>query len=75
MLSILVVTRVNAWDRGHTEIFEILPTLPGNVPADIEGLTVGPDGTVYAPSFGYNSIGAVAGPPHLFTSGGDRLRP
>jgi hypothetical protein len=32
-----------------------------------EGLTVGPDGTVYTPSFGINSQGAVPGPPHLFS--------
>ncbi len=32
-----------------------------------EGLTVGPDGTVYTPTFGINSQGAVPGPPHLFS--------
>lgn len=56
-----------AWDRGDTEIFAVVPYLPGNVPVSIEGLTVGPDGTVYTPSFGFNSEGAVAGPPHLFS--------
>jgi hypothetical protein len=35
-----------AWDRGDTEIFTVVPYLPGNVPVSIEGLTVGPDGTV-----------------------------
>ena len=55
-----------AWDRGETEIFAILPDLPGG-PVPSEGLTVGPDGTVYAPSFGINSQGAVPGPPHLFS--------
>jgi hypothetical protein len=55
-----------AWDRGDTEIFAILPHLPGGaVPS--EGLTVGPDGTVYTPTFGINSQGAVPGPPHLFS--------
>jgi len=43
-----------AWDRGQTEIFAVVPYLPGNVP-------------VYTPSFGFNSDGAVAGPPHLFS--------
>jgi sugar lactone lactonase YvrE len=56
----------SAWDRGRTEIFAILPELPGG-PVPSEGLTVGPDGTVYAPSFGINSHGAVPGPPHLFS--------
>ena len=55
-----------AWDRGDTEIFAILPDLPGG-PVPSEGLTVGPDGTVYTPSFGINSQGAVPGPPHLFS--------
>ncbi|HEY1431386.1 MAG TPA: SMP-30/gluconolactonase/LRE family protein [Stellaceae bacterium] len=56
-----------AWDRGDTEVFAVVPYLPGNVPVSIEGLTVGPDGTVYTPSFGFNSEGAVNGPPHLFS--------
>src|ERR1700731_519190 len=56
-----------AWDRGATEIFTVVPYLPGNVPVSIEGLTVGPDGTVYTPSFGFNSKGEVKQPPHLFS--------
>jgi sugar lactone lactonase YvrE len=56
-----------AWDRGDTEIFTVVPYLPGNVPVSIEGLTVGPDGTVYTPSFGFNSKGEVKQPPHLFS--------
>ena len=55
-----------AWDRGNTEIFATLPDLPGG-PVPSEGLTVGPDGTVYTPSFGINSQGPVPGPPHLFS--------
>jgi hypothetical protein len=57
----------DAWERGDTEVFAVVPYLPGNVPVSIEGLTVGPDGTVYTPSFGFNSEGAVDGPPHLFS--------
>jgi sugar lactone lactonase YvrE len=56
-----------AWERGETEIFAVVPTLPGNVPVSVEGLTVGPDGTVYAPSFGFNSTGEVTQAPHLFS--------
>ena len=53
----------------------MVPNLPGRVPVDIEGLTVGPDGTVYTPSFGVNAKGPVAGPPHLFSFRPDgRLR-
>jgi sugar lactone lactonase YvrE len=61
------IVPANAWDRGQTETFAVLPNLPGNMPVPSEGLTVGPDGTVYAPSFGVNSQGAVPGPPHLFS--------
>jgi hypothetical protein len=61
------IAPAKAWDRGHTETFAVLPTLPGNMPVASEGLTVGPDGTVYTPSFGVNSQGAVPGPPHLFS--------
>src|ERR1700722_7223043 len=57
----------NAWHRGHVDIFAVIPNLPGNVPVGIEGLAVGPDGTVYTPSAGFNAKGAVAGPPHLFS--------
>ena len=56
-----------AWDRGDTTIFAVVPYLPGDVPVSIEGLTVGPDGTVYTPSFGFNSKGEVKQPPHLFS--------
>lgn len=66
LLLISTATPASAWDRGHTEIFAILPELPGG-PVPSEGLTVGPDGTVYTPSFNINSKGAVAPPPHLFS--------
>ncbi len=67
LLAISSTAPALAWDRGETEIFALVPYLPGNVPVSIEGLTVGPNGTVYTPSFGFNSEGAVAGPPHLFS--------
>jgi hypothetical protein len=67
LLLICNIAPALAWDRGHAEIFAVVPYLPGNVPVSIEGLTVGPDGTVCTPSFGFNSEGAVAGPPHLFS--------
>jgi sugar lactone lactonase YvrE len=66
LLLVSAATPAGAWHRGHVEIFAVLPDLPGG-PVPSEGLTVGPDGTVYAPSFGINSKGPVAGPPHLFS--------
>ena len=67
LLSMFSIASAFAWDRGATGVFAIVPYLPGDVPVSIEGLTVGPDGAVYAPSFGFNSEGPVAGPPHLFS--------
>lgn len=67
LLLVAAAAPADAWDRGDTEIFAVVPDLPGKVPVSIEGLTVGPDGTVYTPTFGFNSKGAVAGPPHLFS--------
>lgn len=66
-LLFLTVSPARAWDRGQTRTFAVLPKLPGNAPVAVEGLTVGPDGTVYTPTFGINSNGPVAGPPHLFS--------
>jgi sugar lactone lactonase YvrE len=62
-----VVSPANAWDRGQTQPFAVLPNLPGNQPVAIEGLTVGPDGTVYTLTFGINAKGPAAPPPHLFS--------
>jgi sugar lactone lactonase YvrE len=67
LLVFSAVSPANAWDRGQTGTFAVLPNLPGNAPVAIEGLTVGPDGTVYTPTFGINAKGAVPGPPHLFS--------
>lgn len=67
LLLICMVAPAKAWDRGDTEIFAVVPDLPGDIPVSIEGLTVGPDGTVYTPSFGFNSTGEVTATPHLFS--------
>jgi hypothetical protein len=67
LLLVSAATPASAWDRGETDIFAVVPNLPGNVPVSIEGLTVGPDGTVYTPSFGFNSKGEVKQAPHLFS--------
>ena len=56
-----------AWDRGEVETFAVMPEIAPGVAANIEGLTVGPDGKVYAPSFGFNNSGAVSvANAHLF---------
>lgn len=67
-----------AWDRGEFENFATIPAFTPSGPgaacpdgkksctSDIEGVTVGPDGTVYSPSFGFNSDGALGGYGELF---------
>ena len=67
-----------AWDRGEFENFATIPSFTPSGPgaacpdgatsctSDIEGVTVGPDGTVYTPSFGFNSDGALSGYGELF---------
>ncbi len=55
-----------AWDRGEVETFAVMPDVAPGVPSTIEGLTVGPDGNVYSPSFGFNNQGAVGGNGVLF---------
>src|SRR4051794_39255779 len=51
-----------AFDRGHAEIFAVLPAESSGP----EGLTVGPDGNVYVTTFGFNAQGQVPGPSRLF---------
>jgi sugar lactone lactonase YvrE len=68
----------HAWDRGNVENFATIPVLapgsPGPVcpnnaascTSDIEGVAVGPDGSVYSASFGFNSEGSLGGNGVLF---------
>ena len=55
-----------AWDRGNVETFAVMPDITPGVASTIEGLAVGPDGNVYAPTFGFNSKGALQGNSALF---------
>jgi hypothetical protein len=72
-----------AWDRGDFDNFATIPAFAPSGPlascpngakkctSDIEGITVGPDGTVYSPSFGFNSDGALGGYGELFVFAAD----
>lgn len=74
----LATASAEAWDRGEFESFATIPSFAPSGPgaacpngatsctSDIEGVTVGPDGTVYTPSFGFNSDGALSGYGELF---------
>jgi SMP-30/Gluconolactonase/LRE-like region len=63
----------SAWNRGNVQVLTVLPDLlnqPG-VKSSVEGLTVGKDGNIYVPSFGFNTTkpgtpGAPSGPANLF---------
>ena len=58
MIGALATSPASAWNRGNVQVLTVLPDLlnqPG-VKSSVEGLTVGPDGNIYAPSFGFNTI-------------------
>ena len=65
-----------AWDRGPVQTFAVLPAFapqngacPDGAPtcvSDVEGVAVAPDGTIYAPSFGFNKAGTLSGNSELF---------
>jgi sugar lactone lactonase YvrE len=61
-LGLLSSVPAGAWDRGKVETLAMLPASTGSV----EGITVGPDGNVYAPTFGFNTAGPISGPAQLF---------
>jgi SMP-30/Gluconolactonase/LRE-like region len=56
----------SGWDRGEVDVLAVLPDVTPGVQSSVEGLTVGPDGNIYVPSFGYNTKGALTGNAVLF---------
>ncbi len=62
LFLICAAAPVRAWNRGHAEIFAVLP----DGSTGPEGLTVGADGNVYVATFGFNSQGPVGGLGQLF---------
>lgn len=54
------------WDRGHVDVFTVLPDVRPGVQSSVEGLAVGPDDNIYVPSFGFNTTGAITGNAVLF---------
>ncbi len=71
-VSGLTLTPAQAWDRGTTEIFAVLP----DGATGPEGLTVAPSGNVFATTFGFNAAGPVTGLGQLyvFNKNGKLLR-
>ncbi len=70
MLGFVVVllgaAPANAWDRGHVDVLAVLPDVTPGVQSSVEGLTVGADGNIYVPTFGFNTKGALTGNSVLF---------
>jgi sugar lactone lactonase YvrE len=77
-LASFALAPAEAWDRGKVRNFATIPTfIPSGQGAacpdkstsctsDIEGIAVGPDGTVYTSSFGFNAAGALTGNGQFF---------
>jgi len=65
-IGVLAAIPASAWNRGNVQVLTVLPDLlvePGviqpGVKSSVEGLTVGPDGNIYVPTFGFNTTGPV----------------
>src|SRR6266851_387162 len=70
MIGVLAAAPASAWNRGNVQVLTVLPDLinqpqPGTK-SSVEGLTVGPDGNIYVPTFGFNTTGALTGNAVLF---------
>ena len=65
-LGALTAAPAGAWDRGDVDVLSALPDVAPGQPSSVEGLTVGPDGNIYVPSFGFNTTGALSGNAALF---------
>jgi sugar lactone lactonase YvrE len=65
-IGLLTAAPAGAWDRGDVEVLAVLPDATPGQPSSVEGLTVGPDGNIYVPTFGFNAKGALTGSAVLY---------
>ena len=65
-IGILAATPASAWERGPVDVLAVLPDVTPGVQSSVEGLTVGPDGNIYVPTFGFNTTGSLTGNAVLF---------
>ncbi len=66
MIGVLAAAPASAWKRGPVQVLAVLPDVTPGVQSSVEGLTVGPDGNIYVPTFGFNTKGALTGNAVLF---------
>jgi sugar lactone lactonase YvrE len=66
MIGVLSASPASAWKRGDVDVLAVLPDVTPGVKSSVEGLTVGRDGNIYVPTFGFNTTGAISGPAVLF---------
>ena len=66
MIGVLAAAPASAWKRGPVQVLAVLPDVTPGVKSSVEGLTVGPDGNIYVPTFGFNTNGAISGNAVLF---------
>jgi len=76
MIGVLAAAPANAWTRGQVDVLAVLPDVKPGVQSSVEGLTVGLDGNIYVPTFGFNTNGALTGSAVLFviSPNGDLIR-
>jgi sugar lactone lactonase YvrE len=67
VLGLLSAAPANAWKRGVVNLLTVLPDVTPGVQSSVEGLTVGPHGNIYVPTFGFNTKGALTGNAVLYT--------
>jgi len=66
VFGMLTAAPAGAWDRGDVDVLMVLPDASPGKPSSVEGLTVGPDGNIYVPTFGFNAAGALTGNSVLY---------
>jgi sugar lactone lactonase YvrE len=65
-IGMLAAVPAHAWKRGDVDVLAVIPDVTPGVQSSVEGLTVGPDGNIYVPTFGFNTHGALTGNAVLF---------
>jgi sugar lactone lactonase YvrE len=61
MIGVFAAVPADAWKRGDVDVLAVLPDVTPGVQSSVEGLTVGPDGNIYVPTFGFNTAGSLSG--------------